>query len=132
MRKLHFIMGILGILAFIGTGQYMDITLKQMQGMDDGVRMLYRSAHIYILLAAFPNIILSIASINLPFRWQQVFLSWLCLLMPVMMVLEFFYGEKDLEAHRDYVFYSVLGILICSGCLIFSKLVMKKFYSDHS
>jgi len=130
MQNLHFIVGISGIFAFIGTGQYMHIALNELRDMDDASRMLYRSAHIYILLAAFMNILLSVAEIKIPYRWIERFTAILCLAMPGVMTLEFFYGPKTIEAHRDLVFFSVLGILVCSAFLAFTKLVMKRFYSE--
>ena len=52
MKRFHLIFGLLLFVAFLLTGQYMDRFHGHLEGMSDGPRMLYRSRHIYILLAA--------------------------------------------------------------------------------
>lgn len=56
----HFWIGVGGMCVFALTGQYMDRVLDHLVGMSDGPRMLYRSAHIYILLASMMNLIYGI------------------------------------------------------------------------
>ena len=51
MRRFHLIFGLVLVVAFVLTGQYMDRVHHHLQEMPDGPRMLYRSRHIYILLA---------------------------------------------------------------------------------
>lgn len=55
IRRAHLIVGLLGIVAFLGTGLYMDRVHGHLRGYDDTLRMLYRSTHIYLLLAAVVN-----------------------------------------------------------------------------
>jgi hypothetical protein len=50
MRRFHQIFGLLIILVFLLTGQYMDVYRNHMVGVEDGPRMLYRTRHIFILL----------------------------------------------------------------------------------
>lgn len=57
-QRLHFLTGIAGLVAFLLTGQYMDRWLSHLVGMADGPRVLYRSAHIYILFSALLNLLL--------------------------------------------------------------------------
>jgi hypothetical protein len=56
MRLLHLIFGISVLVVFLLTGQYMDIYLHHMEGVPDGLRMLYRTRHIFILLAGLLNL----------------------------------------------------------------------------
>jgi len=58
MRRAHLIFGIAALLAFIFTGQYMDKVYNHLRGMADLPRMLFRSRHIYILLASLLNLVL--------------------------------------------------------------------------
>ena len=44
------------MLAFLLTGQYMDKYLNHLVGMPDGPRLLYRTRHIFILLAGLLNL----------------------------------------------------------------------------
>ncbi|HYO63423.1 MAG TPA: hypothetical protein VER08_07180 [Pyrinomonadaceae bacterium] len=56
MRLFHLFFGVLLFVAFLLTGQYMDIYHNHLEGMADGPRLLMRSRHIYILLAALLNL----------------------------------------------------------------------------
>ena len=57
MRKFHLIFGALVVAAFLLTGQYMDKYHGHLSGMPDGPRMLYRTRHIFILLAGLLNLV---------------------------------------------------------------------------
>lgn len=69
MRRAHLYVGLAGIAAFLATGLYMDRVRGHLRGYDDTVRMLYRSTHIYVLLAAVVNVALGL-------YWQQAASSW--------------------------------------------------------
>jgi hypothetical protein len=58
LKRVHFVAGLIGLAAFLATGQYMDRSLAHLQGMQDGPRALYRSGHIYILFSALLNLLL--------------------------------------------------------------------------
>lgn len=55
IRWAHLFVGLAGIGGFLATGLYMDRVHGHLRGYDDTVRMLYRSAHIYLLLSAVIN-----------------------------------------------------------------------------
>jgi hypothetical protein len=57
-RTVHAFIGAFGVVAFVLTGQYMHWFRGQLHGMPDGTRMLYRSAHIYLLSASVANVLL--------------------------------------------------------------------------
>lgn len=56
MKRFHLIFGVVVVLVFLLTGQYMDKFLHHLAGMPDGPRMLYRTRHIYILLSGLLNL----------------------------------------------------------------------------
>lgn len=56
MQRFHLIFGFTVVLIFLLTGQCMDKFLHHLVGMSDGPRMLYRSRHIYILMAGLLNV----------------------------------------------------------------------------
>jgi hypothetical protein len=56
MRKLHLAFGIFVLIAFLLTGQYMDKYYNHMVGVPDGIRLLYRTRHIFILFAGLLNL----------------------------------------------------------------------------
>jgi len=51
MKKFHLVFGVLVLIVFLLTGQYMDRYHEHLRGMADGPRMLFRSRHIFILLS---------------------------------------------------------------------------------
>ena len=55
-RHCHLIVGGLGLLLFMLQGQYMARILG-VADLPDAARMMYRSAHIYLLLASIANVI---------------------------------------------------------------------------
>jgi hypothetical protein len=55
MRRFHLGVGLLGVIAFVGTGQYHE----HLRGMTDAQRLLFRSTHIYLLLASLLNLYLT-------------------------------------------------------------------------
>ncbi|HEV7472962.1 MAG TPA: hypothetical protein VGN90_02865 [Pyrinomonadaceae bacterium] len=56
MKKFHLLFGVAAVIAFLLTGKYMDLYHNHLRGMPDGMRMLYRTRHIYILLAGLLNL----------------------------------------------------------------------------
>lgn len=58
IRKAHLMAGFGGLLLFMLSGQYMDLTLDHLLGMEPGRRMLYRSAHVYLMWSALLNIVI--------------------------------------------------------------------------
>ncbi|MEK6772049.1 MAG: hypothetical protein AABY62_10505 [Pseudomonadota bacterium] len=60
LKALHFWFGVLAVMAFLATGQFMYHAYDQLQGMADGPRLLFRSSHLYILLSAIPHLMLGV------------------------------------------------------------------------
>src|SRR4026207_2296301 len=56
MKKAHLIFGVLIVVGFLLTGQYMDKYYNHLDGMPDGPRLLYRTRHIFVLLAGLLNL----------------------------------------------------------------------------
>jgi hypothetical protein len=56
MKKFHLIFGIFVVVAFLLTGQYMDKLYNHMVGVPDAQRLLFRTRHIFILLAGLLNL----------------------------------------------------------------------------
>src|SRR5215216_6076708 len=56
MKKIHLIFGLCVVLAFLLTGQYMDKFYNHMVGVPDAPRLLFRTRHIFILLAGLLNL----------------------------------------------------------------------------
>lgn len=72
IRRTHLYVGLAGIVAFLATGLYMDRFHGHLRGYEDTVRMLYRSTHIYLLLAAVVNVSLGLYLQQAESTWRRL------------------------------------------------------------
>jgi len=119
MKRFHLIFGLLVVIVFLLTGQYMDRYFNHLEGMPDGPRLLYRTRHIFILLAGLLNLGLGtyFRSRELPGRrMMQVFGSALIVVATSLFVAAFFYEPKlvDLETPLSHwgMYAIVAGTLL--------------------
>lgn len=56
MKLLHLLVGALALLVFLLTGQYMDYLDVRSGALGETARVMYRSRHIYLLLAGLVNL----------------------------------------------------------------------------
>jgi hypothetical protein len=93
MKKLHLIVGVLTLIAFIITGQYLSRAYPHMVGVDDSLRMLLRSRHLYIMLAGAVNAALGLYLVRQSRGWRLIVQrlgSALLLIAPVLLIVAFF------------------------------------------
>ena len=74
MKRFHLIIGLTVIVIFLLTGQYMEYVHNRL--LPDGTRMLYRSRHIYLLLAGLLNLAIGIY-LTARQGWRRSFSCWL-------------------------------------------------------
>jgi hypothetical protein len=72
MKRFHQLFGIAVVIIFLLTGKYMDVYLHHLRDMPDGLRMLYRTRHIYILLAGLLNVGIGSYFTYRNERWRRV------------------------------------------------------------
>ena len=60
MRRVHLIVGLIGVVAFLITGQLMKHHSPPVRMLTPGVHMMYVSRHIYLLGAALVNLVLGL------------------------------------------------------------------------
>jgi hypothetical protein len=102
MKKAHVIFGILTVIAFLLTGQYMDKFYNHLHGMADGPRLLYRTRHIFILLAGLLNLGIGAYFTYRIERWgrtMQLLGSLLIFTGSLLFLIAFFY-EPNLGTLR--------------------------------
>jgi hypothetical protein len=102
MRKLHLAFGIFVLLAFLLTGQYMDKYYHHMIGIADGTRLLYRTRHIFILLAGLLNLGLAAYftyRLQLWRRCLQLLGSGLIFVASLLFIAAFFYEPTLSNLH---------------------------------
>ena len=71
VRRLHLAVGAAALVAFALSGQYMDRAHDHLRGMPDAPRLLFRSAHIYLLFAALLNVVLGTYLRPASARWAR-------------------------------------------------------------
>lgn len=106
------------LLGFLLTGQYMDRVHDHLTGMPDGPRLLYRSAHIYLLFAALLNLLLG-AYLRLAdhrgVRMLQQSASVVLLTLPVLFTVAFFREPALAGLERPWarpaIYLSVAAVL---------------------
>lgn len=59
-RKVHFIVGLAGVVAFVVTGAYMRAGFPDLYASNEVLRYLYRSNHVYVLLSSLVNVALGV------------------------------------------------------------------------
>ena len=93
MRRTHLIIGLLGVIAFVLTGQVMQHHHPRMDELSPEVRMMYVSRHIYLLGASLVNLALGLympAHLRGWRRMSQQVGSVVILLSPLLLLIAFF------------------------------------------
>jgi hypothetical protein len=99
MKKVHLIFGIFIVFGFLMTGQYMDKYYNHLDGLPDGQRLLFRTRHIFILLAGLLNLGLGAYFTYRIQTWRrtmQVIGSVLIFTASLLFLIAFFY-EPNLD-----------------------------------
>lgn len=103
MKRFHLVFGLIVLIVFLLTGQYMDRYHQHLEFMADGPRMLYRSRHIFILMSGLLHL-----GIGTYFSYRsttarralQITGSILMTLATVLFTVAFFY-EPRLEGLQN-------------------------------
>ena len=102
MKKVHLIFGIFVVVAFLLTGQYMDKFYNHMVGVPDAQRLLFRTRHIFILLAGLLNLGIGAYFAYRVEKWRrtvQLLGSLLIIVASFLFVIAFFYEPKLSDLH---------------------------------
>lgn len=92
MRRVHLIVGLLGVVTFLITGQFMSHHNPPVRALTPDVRMMYVSRHIYLLGAALVNLVLGLYLREYSPGWRRVLQrigSVLILLAPLSLLTAF-------------------------------------------
>jgi hypothetical protein len=95
MRRLHLIVGVLAVVTFLITGQFLRYHQPPMSTLSDSARLMLRSRHIYILAAGLVNLALGLYLQRHKGGWRKAvqtvgstFLIASCLLLLVAFTIE--------------------------------------------
>lgn len=115
LRTLHLALGILGLVVFILTGQYMDRVHDHLRGMPEGPRLFMRSAHLYIMWSSLPNLLLG-CHLTWPSQWParvlQLLSSLPVLASPVLLGLSFFVEPHGPSLMRPMAAWSMILAMV--------------------
>jgi hypothetical protein len=92
VRRIHLIIGLLGVVVFLLTGQLMKHHTPPMELLTPEVRMMYVSRHIYLLGGSLVNLVLGLYLQTHPPGWRrslQLFGSLLIALSAVFLLIAF-------------------------------------------
>ncbi|HJQ26001.1 MAG TPA: hypothetical protein VKA60_18935 [Blastocatellia bacterium] len=118
MKRLHLVVGVLTLIVFILTGQYLRRAYPNMTGVDDGLRMLLRSRHLYIMLAGAVNTALGLYLTGQAPGWRTLVQrtgSVLLLIAPVLLIVGFFVEAPRGQLDRPlapFGLYAVFGGIV--------------------
>jgi hypothetical protein len=119
MKKTHLIFGACVVLAFLLTGQYMDKYFNHLVGMPDGPRLLYRTRHIFILLAGLLNLGIGAYITYRTERWRRVLQligSLLIVAASLLYLIAFFYEPNQANLRTPLSHWGTY--FIASGVLL--------------
>jgi hypothetical protein len=119
MKKIHLIFGALVVLAFLLTGQYMDKYFNHLAGMSDGPRLLYRTRHIFILLAGLLNLGMGAYFTYHDETWRRILQllgSLLIIAASILFLIAFFYEPNLTNLHTPLSHWGTY--LISTGVLL--------------
>jgi len=129
MRLLHLIFGLLVMIAFLLTGQYMDIYHDHLNGMPDGLRMLYRTRHIFILFAGLLNLGIGAYFSYRQQLWRRILQalgSGLIVVASVLFIAAFFYEPTLKDLYTPLSHWWTYTILAGTLLHLFSGLRQRK------
>ena len=101
------------MLAFLLTGQYMDKYFNHLVGMPDGPRLLYRTRHIFILLAGLLNLGIGAYFTYHSETWRRVLQligSILIVGASVLYLIAFFYEPNLANLHTPLSHWGTYGV----------------------
>ena len=126
LKRIHLIVGALGLVGFLLQGQYMDLVHAHLEHMDDAPRMLYRSNHIYFLLTSLLNVVMGVylpdgrPPVRPIVQWVT---SWIVLLAPALIMVGFLLEPGMQDFVRPFTrpaLYGLfgVGVVLCLSAVL--------------
>ncbi len=117
MRRVHLWAGGIGVLVFLITGQFMRHHQPPMVALSEGVRLMFRSRHIYILGSGLVNLMLGVYVRRQAAGWRritQVIGSGLLIASLAFLIVAFLV-EPGRGFHTRETWWSHLGLYALFG-----------------
>jgi hypothetical protein len=113
LRTVHFVVGLAGVAAFLVTGAYMRAGFPDLYASNEVLRYLYRSNHVYVLLASLVNVALGVHLTPVAPGWRatvSLMGSLLALASPVVLCLAFFLEARVVTPERVLTLVGVIAV----------------------
>jgi len=113
LRTLHFAVGLAGVVAFVVTGAYMRAGFPDLYAASEVLRYLYRSNHVYVLLASLVNVALGVHLTAAVPGWRatvSLLGSLLALAAPVVLCFAFFFEAPVPTPERVLTLIGVIAV----------------------
>jgi hypothetical protein len=127
----HLLVGIIGVVAFLLTGQYMHWCHNHLDGMANTPRLLFRSTHIYLLWSSLLNTIVGLYIRQCAVKWCRTLqrLGSFAILLGPPLIAAFFIEPWLSELVRPYArpaIYIAFGGKIAHGIAVIGDEVQVK------
>jgi hypothetical protein len=119
MKRLHLWVGAAALLLFLLSGQYMDYLEVRTNALGETARVMFRSRHIYLLLAALVNLGVGAYFSYRERGWRrrlQLLGSALVVAAPVLMLAAFFTEPTEPGLKRHFTLPAV--VILSTGTLL--------------
>jgi hypothetical protein len=119
MKRLHLWVGAVALLLFLLTGQYMDYLEVRTNALGETARVMFRSRHIYLLLAALVNLGVGAYFSYRVRGWRrrlQLLGSALVVAAPALMLAAFFTEPSEPGLKRHFTLPAV--VILSAGTLL--------------
>jgi hypothetical protein len=115
VKSLHLLVGVGGVLAFLGTGAYMATHFPAAYEGHEAVRYLYRANHVYLLLGSLINLAVGIYRPASRPGWRGTVAlagSALVLVAPFLLLYAFFFEAPRGTPERAATLVGALMLLV--------------------
>lgn len=129
VQRLHRIVGIVTVVAFLGTGIYMRLNFPSAYETTEIIRYQYRANHVYILFCGLMNVLLGLFVVFQAEGWRKVVQrigSYFLLVTPVTLMLAFFIEPVRAVAIRPLTFVGVVFSFAGVGCHLIANFRRKQ------
>jgi hypothetical protein len=113
LRHWHLAVGLAGVAAFLATGVYMRAGFPDLYAANEVLRYLYRSNHVYVLLASLVNVALGVHLTPVAPGWRTTVSrlgSLLALVSPAVLCLAFFVEAPVASPERVLTLVGVIAV----------------------
>ena len=118
-NRIHLVIGITAVAAFLGTGLYMRSSFSGLYHGNEAIHYMYRANHVYILASGLLNVAFGIYSFPAVQQWKRIvhrFGSCLLLIAPLILLFAFFHEPPRGSPEKPVTLIGVICLLAGTVC----------------